>query len=104
MTDDEQAAIEKRFHAATLGPWIEGAGKVAGGEVRELVIGADGRTIIAMAYGGFGHPTPDCTTEDRRFIAHAWADIKALLVENHQLRETVAALEDALRRERARRT
>lgn len=104
MTSDEQTAIEQRFHAASPGPWAEGAGKVANGETRELVIGPDGRTIIAMAYGGFGHPTPDCTREDRAFIAHAWTDIKALLVENHQLRETVLALEDAIRRERARRS
>lgn len=86
MTDEELQAIRTRAEAATPGPWTEGAGTVAGGEVRELVIGPDGRTIIAMAYGGFGHPMPDCTREDRAFIAAARTDVPALLAEVERLR------------------
>lgn len=85
MTNEQLAAIRARAEAATPGPWTEGVGKVAGGETRELIIAADGRTIVAMAYGGFGHPTPDCTTEDRRFIVHARTDIPALLAEVERL-------------------
>jgi hypothetical protein len=100
MTDEELQAIRARAEAATPGPWTEGVGKVAGGETRELVIGADGRTIIAMAYGGFGHPTPDCTREDRAFIAAARTDVPALLAEVDRLKaERMTereAIEDAL--------
>jgi hypothetical protein len=92
MTDEELQAIRARAEAATPGPWTEGAGKVAGGETRELVIGADNRTIIAMAYGGFGHPTPDCTRADRAFIAAARTDVPALLAEVDRLREILTAI------------
>ena len=87
MTDEQLQAIKQREQAATKGPWTEGVGKVRNGETRELIIGADGRTIVAMAYGGFGHPTPDCTTEDRRFIAAAREDVPALLAEVERLRK-----------------
>lgn len=88
--------IEARVQRATPGPWAEGAGQVRGGETRELIIAADGRTIIAMAYGGYGHPTPDCTREDRAFIAHAREDVPALIAEVKRLRALCDDIEAAL--------
>jgi hypothetical protein len=71
---DIQACVE----AATPGPWTTGAGKVEGGQTRELVIAPNDDVIVAIAYGGFGNPV-DRTTQDRTFIANSRADVPFLL-------------------------
>ena len=89
MTSEELAAIKARAEAATPGPWTTGAGKVEGGQVRELVIAPNDDVIVAIAYGGFGNPV-DRTTEDRTFIAHARTDVSELIAEVERLRALIA--------------
>jgi hypothetical protein len=91
MTEDDLKAIEARANAATPGPWATGAGKVEGGQVRELVIAPNDDVIVAIAYGGFGNPV-DRTSEDRKFIAHARTDVPALVAEVRRLRGVVERL------------
>jgi len=91
MTEDQLQAIEARLKATTPGVWENGVGKVRDGETRELIIGAEGRVIVAMAYGGFGNPT-DCTSADRAFIVAAHnTDMPALIAEVRLLREMILA-------------
>lgn len=93
MTDDQLRAIEARADAATPGPWVAdsniyGKGKLVCcrngslpkgdrvAEVLELLAGLDSDSAIANAL----------------FIAHARADIPALVAEVRRLREQVDAL------------
>jgi hypothetical protein len=94
MTDEELQAIEARVNAATPGPWSTGAGKVEGGQVRELVIAPNDDVIVAIAYGGFGNPV-DRTSQDRTFIASARTDVPALVKEVRRLREALVDAWDA---------
>lgn len=100
----EVEAIARRLLVTTPGPWAWDGGE---GENLGGWRGQDDQLLLCW-FGNVEQYYPTAGNEpnaaDRTFIAHAWADIKALLVENHQLRETVRALEDALRRERVRRT
>jgi hypothetical protein len=104
MTEDELKAIETRANAATPGPWTTGAGKVEGGQVRELVIAPNDDVIVAIAYGGFGNPV-DRTGQDRTFIAAARTDVPALVkevrrqaTELRRLRETLAQAQATIQR------
>jgi hypothetical protein len=94
MTEDDLQAIEARANAATPGPWATGAGKVEGGQVRELVIAPNDDVIVAIAYGGFGNPV-DRTTQDRTFIASARTDVPKLVAEVRRLREALVDAWDA---------
>jgi hypothetical protein len=98
MTEDELQAIEARATAATPGPWTTGAGKVEGGQVRELVIGPGPRddVIVAIAYGGFGNPV-DRTSEDRAFIAAARTDVPKLITEVRRLKALCAKAYERVR-------
>lgn len=90
MTDTELAEIEARANAATPGPWRVGHAETwhVFGDVGnpELMAPACGRVLLrANEHYRHGH--------DMAFIAHARADVPALVAEVRRLRELVARAE-----------
>lgn len=91
MTTPDYAAIRARLDAATPGPW----------EADDPI---DGDSVVMVpGLSCLGH-CPDCGTRagfdpgDADLIAHAPADLAALLVENQRLRDAIQAVRDEVER------
>lgn len=84
MTMDEAtlSEIEARAKAATPGPWVS------------FDVDRDGTTVETSAgeilMGSLG--SPDATSADTEFVAHAREDVPALVAEVRRLREVNARL------------
>lgn len=101
MTDDEIAAMKARAAAATPGPWEAQRGYL-GPKVRIAQEYAFEAEVNSQVWD-CDDPQDGCMDEqaqwmaDAEFIAHARADIPALLAERAALRAENAALREALR-------
>ena len=100
MTDEELREIEARAEAATPEPWREGnTGRDDPGWV-ELDAGEDEGTGIAQVVNGSGTGriararwswiSDDDTRANTSFIAHARADVPALIAEVRRLQSALA--------------
>ena len=89
-------AIEARANAATEGPWLrrEGHAEIDGQNYAEVLI--PGRVECgSYCYGGTSTIEGDRLDADLAFIAHARADVPALVAEVRRLRAQVRDLTDS---------
>lgn len=94
MTDDELAAIEVRAAAATPGPWVVSP------ELRGYEMGIDS----PAKWGTIVHPGAEGdggidSNADANFIAHARADVPALIAAVRELKSDVEYLQGCIRDE-----
>jgi hypothetical protein len=85
MTDEQLLEIEKRYKAATSGPWfasIEGSDHICGESV--ILRGENKRETDLYLIGGI--------IEDYDFIAHARQDIPTLITEIRHLSDLIDQL------------
>lgn len=85
MTDEQLAEIRLRCEAATEGPWHTDCGDVWAYDEKSEEL------VIATIDGAFGNDDADLA-----FIAHARADIPALLAEVERLRNPWVSVNESL--------
>ena len=82
-------AIKTRLAAATPGPWVSNWSQPSGDERCEQILAENGDEVVgALWYDGLHLAVNE---KDADLIAHAPADIAALLAENARLRAVVVA-------------
>ena len=92
MTEQELQAIEERANKATNAPWIVEAGEYSG---RNWLIGGsavDGKTYFVTTQNVHASELEGDASTDADFIAHARADVPALIAEVRSLRAKLDAV------------
>lgn len=96
MTNEELEAIRQRLGAATPGPWRWWT-SCSYRRLSSDATGRDGDVLRGDIQRHDGHPDVICSEADKALIAHAPADIAALLVEVERLTKREAMLRDQVR-------
>lgn len=91
MTEDELSAIEARAQAATEGPWEAGPnGMARPWEANGIVVRPAGEFPYGEWIGDFGRRGDMDRIANAKFIAHARADVPALVAEVRRLTDEFA--------------